>query len=284
MIEASASPETPPTRRQLRRRGNVPVSAPATPVSVFTETTPHKRPARPKPSMGRRILGLGTVIAAPLLFVGVSLPVNIFYPSVELSPAVAGQGSMGGTDSGTQSFTVASSASGQVGVQRESWSVTSFAEVLKARYGSRNFSYSTTGNGSIRWPFPSTVPISSGFGDRVAPCRYCSSNHRGLDFTPGNGTPIFAIADGVVTQSEYGGGYGQYVYIEHLIGDQKVLSVYAHMQRGSSPVSAGQVVPAGEFLGLVGNTGISTGPHLHFEIRVEGEYVNPFTWLKLYAF
>ncbi len=113
MIEASASPETPPTRRQLRRRGNVPVSAPATPVSVFTETTPHKRPARPKPSMGRRILGLGTVIAAPLLFVGVSLPVNIFYPSVELSPAVAGQGSMGGTDSGTQSFTVASSASGQ---------------------------------------------------------------------------------------------------------------------------------------------------------------------------
>ena len=49
-------------------------------------------------------------------------------------------------------------------------------------------------------------------------------------------------------------------------------------------MSAGQVVPAGEFLGLVGNTGISTGPHLHFEIRVEGEYVNPFTWLKLYAF
>jgi murein DD-endopeptidase MepM/ murein hydrolase activator NlpD len=109
-------------------------------------------------------------------------------------------------------------------------------------------------------------------------------HHRGLDFIPGNGAPIFAIADGVVTASEYGGGYGQYVYIEHSIGGQTVLSVYAHMQRGSSPVQQGQTVSAGEFLGLVGNTGISTGAHLHFEIRIDGEYANPFTWLKAKAF
>ena len=56
------------------------------------------------------------------------------------------------------------------------------------------------------------------------------------------------------------------------------------MQRGSSPVQEGDRVEAGDFLGLVGNTGISTGPHLHFEVRIEGEYVNPFTWLKANAF
>mgnify|MGYP002628057166 FL=1 len=284
MSEDLSSPETPLTRRQLRERNTVAVSAPTPSIPVTTEATGPVKPPAPKPSIAKRILSWGTVIATPLLFVGVSLPVNIFYPAAELSSAVADQGSMGGAGSAAQSFTVAGSASSQVGVQRESWSVTSFAEVLKARYGSRNFSYSTTGVGSIRWPFPTAVPISSGFGDRVAPCRYCSSNHRGVDFIPGNGAPIFAIADGVVTASEYGGGYGQYVYIEHSIGGQTVLSVYAHMQRGSSPVQQGQTVSAGEFLGLVGNTGISTGAHLHFEIRIDGEYANPFTWLKANAF
>jgi murein DD-endopeptidase MepM/ murein hydrolase activator NlpD len=233
---------------------------------------------------GKRILSWGTVIATPLLFIGVSLPVNLFYPSIDVTPAIAESAGSGGSGMEAQSFTVASSSSTQVGIQRESWSVTSYADVLKARYGSRNFSYSTTGVGAIRWPFPTAVPISSGFGDRVAPCRYCSSNHRGLDFVPGNGAPIFVIADGVVTASEYGGGYGQYVYVEHEINGQTVLSVYAHMQRGSSPVQEGDRVEAGDFLGLVGNTGISTGPHLHFEVRIEGEYVNPFTWLKANAF
>ena len=279
-----ASPEIPLTRRQLRERNAVPVPAPSSSTPVITEATAIIKPPVPKQSLGKRVLSWGTVIATPLLFVGVSLPVNIFYPSVDLSPAIASEGSRGGADTEAQSFTVASSASSQVGVQRESWSVTSFADVLKARYGNRNFSYSTTGVGTVRWPFPTAVPISSGFGDRVAPCRYCSSYHRGLDFIPGNGAPIFAIADGVVTAAEFGGGYGQYVYIEHFIGGQTVVSVYAHMQRGSSPVRAGQVVSAGEFLGLVGNTGISTGPHLHFELRVDGEYLNPFTWLKANAF
>jgi murein DD-endopeptidase MepM/ murein hydrolase activator NlpD len=217
------------------------------------------------------------------LFVGVSLPVNLFYPSAEISPAIASTLESPDPLAQAQSFIVASSESTQIGVQRESWSVTSYAEVLRSRYGSRNFSYSTTGVGSIRWPFPTAVPISSGFGDRVAPCRYCSSDHRGLDFTPGNGSAIFAVADGVVTASELGSGYGQYVYIEHEIAGQTVLSVYAHMQRGSSPLQAGDLIQAGDFLGLVGNTGTSTGPHLHLEIRIEGEFVDPFAWLKANA-
>jgi murein DD-endopeptidase MepM/ murein hydrolase activator NlpD len=278
---AELEQSTPPTltRRQLREQERHRVSSSTTPVVVEKAVAPSAKPSE-KPSWGRRILSWGTVLATPLLFIGVSLPVNLFYGTVELSPAIATDLGPGESPTDAQSFTVASSASNQLGVNRESWSVTTYAEVLRSRYGNRNFSYSTTGAGNIRWPFPSAVPISSGFGDRVAPCRYCSSNHRGVDFNPGNGAPIFAVADGVVTAAEFGGGYGQYVYIEHRINGQSILSVYAHMQRGSSPLQVGDTVAVGEFIGLVGNTGTSTGPHLHLEIRINGEYVDPFAWLK----
>ena len=281
MVSTSSS-DQPLTRRQLKERERL--SVPASESSLTLEQRPVPvAPPTPKPSLGKRILSWGTMIATPLLFIGVSLPVNIFYGQADVTPAVAG--ALGDDEAVTaQSFTVAGSQSAQVGIQRQSWSVTSYAEVLKARYGSRSFSYSTTGTGSIRWPFPTAVPISSGFGDRVAPCRYCSSDHRGVDFVPGNGAPIFAIADGVVTASEFGGGYGQYVYLEHDINGRSVLTVYAHMQRNSSPLRVGDVVQVGDFIGLVGNTGISTGPHLHFEVRIEGEYVDPFAWLKENAF
>jgi len=266
------------SRRELRDQERLRVSTPTTRV-VVRETRYVAKKTAPQPRWGRRVLSWGTVIATPLLFIAVSLPVNLFYATSDFAPGV-GPGAVGGS----QSFTVASSDSMEGGVQRESWSVTSYAEVLRARYGSRNFSYSTTGAGTIRWPFPTAVPISSGFGDRVAPCRNCSSNHRGVDFIPGSGAPIFAIADGVVASSEFGGGYGQYAYIEHEINGQTILSVYAHMRRDSSPLRVGDKVRVGDFIGLVGNTGTSTGAHLHFEIRINDEYVDPFAWLKKYAF
>lgn len=241
-------------------------------------------PIKRQPTFANRFLAFGTIIAISLLFVGVSLPVNIFYGEAELSSSALGAQQGADSFNNSQTFTVAGSESAQVGIQRQSWSVTSYAEVLKARYGSRSFTYSTTGTGPIRWPFPTAVPISSGYGDRIAPCRYCSSNHRGVDFVPGSGAPIFAIADGIVTAAEYGGGYGQYVYLEHQINGRIHLSVYAHMRYNSSPVRVGDRVRVGDFLGLVGSTGISTGPHLHFELRIDGEYVDPFAWLKANAF
>ena len=138
----------------------------------------------------------------------------------------------------------------------------------------------------IQYPFGFGSPIADGFGPRtpicIAPGNCSGSFHRGTDFTPGDGTPIQAIADGVVSgvKDSGGSGLGYNVTIEHVIGGEKVTSVYGHMQRGSSPLVAGQVVQLGDLVGKVGSTGISTGAHLHFEIHVNGVAVDPMTWNK----
>jgi murein DD-endopeptidase MepM/ murein hydrolase activator NlpD len=132
----------------------------------------------------------------------------------------------------------------------------------------------------VQWPLSPSTTVSSGFGMRVAPCRGCSSDHQGVDFDPGYGTNIVAIADGVVVESQYAGGLGQHVVVQHEIDGVMVQSVYGHMIAGSARVSVGDKVTRGELLGLVGSTGASTGPHLHFEIRPGGGMaVEPLSWL-----
>jgi murein DD-endopeptidase MepM/ murein hydrolase activator NlpD len=98
---------------------------------------------------------------------------------------------------------------------------------------------------------------------------------------PGEGTPIQVVADGVVSvaQASDNGGLGVYVEIEHVIDGQKITSVYAHMLEGSLQLSKGQTVTVGQIVGQVGNTGTSTGAHLHFEIHADGTPVDPFAWL-----
>jgi murein DD-endopeptidase MepM/ murein hydrolase activator NlpD len=221
------------------------------------------------------------MLFAGALAVGMSVPANAFNPSSEPSePEVFAKTSL--STGPVQSLEVEAPEAAD-GVQRDSWVVKSWAEVLREKYGTRDFSY-TVGTGSIRWPFPYAVPISSGFGERVAPCRGCSTYHQGLDFNPGNGAPIYAIADGVVTDREDGyGGFGNYIVITHQIDGETVTSTYAHMQRGSSTIALGQEIKVGDFLGLVGQTGQATGPHLHFEIAVDGVKVDPFTWLQVHT-
>jgi murein DD-endopeptidase MepM/ murein hydrolase activator NlpD len=243
----------------------------------------HRAQAKEAANPGRKFLTVFTLLAAPLLFVGVSMPANLFYQGDSITPAIAQEPAEGDVLNSEQAFVASSSAASVEGIRRESWKVTSYAEVLRAKYGGRTLTYETSGQGPLRWPFPVAVQISSGFGARVAPCRYCSSYHRGVDFVPGRGAPIYAIADGVVTQQEYSGGYGEHAYIEHTINGQTVLSVYAHMQGSSSPLEVGDRVEAGDFIGLVGNTGTSTGPHLHFEIRIDGVYLDPFAYLQANA-
>ena len=106
----------------------------------------------------------------------------------------------------------------------------------------------------------------------------------GVDFTPGNGTPIFVIADGTVIEArdDYY-GFGNHVIIEHQINGHTITTLYAHMQHGSSTLVVGQAVKVGDLIGLVGQTGTATGPHLHLEITVDGVKVDPFAWLKANA-
>nr|WP_240948731.1 M23 family metallopeptidase [Microbacterium sp. CFH 90308] len=106
--------------------------------------------------------------------------------------------------------------------------------------------------------------------------------HEGIDFTPGAGSPIQAIADGTVrVASEAGGAYGVHVIIDHMVDGQLVSSHYAHMQYGSLQVSAGQRVTVGTVLGRTGNTGRSYGAHTHFEILLNGTTaIDPMPWLR----
>lgn len=134
----------------------------------------------------------------------------------------------------------------------------------------------------VQWPVPSR-DYSDGFGWRVSPTAGASSDHRGVDFTPGAGTEILPIAAGTVTQAGWNGGLGQAVTIEHDIDGQRVTSVYGHMVEGSIRVEPGQQVTRESVLGLVGSTGISTGPHLHFEVIIGGQHVDPLAWLHEHA-
>lgn len=274
------APLAPPTsRRELREReqrtsSSRPKSRSASQRPAAPAPRGPRRPSRAR-NIGSRLLSFAAMLFAGALAIGMSVPANAFNTSPDIVLAEAAATGPVQTVDVAESDTPLS--------ERDSWTVTSWAEMLRARYGTRDFSY-TVGVGAIRWPFPYAVPISSGFGERVAPCRGCSTYHQGLDFNPGLGAPVYAIADGVVTEREDGyGGFGNFVVITHQIDGETVTSTYAHMQHLSSPIVLGQEIKVGDFLGLVGETGQATGPHLHFEIHVDAVKVDPFAWLQAHA-
>ncbi|HBC40937.1 MAG TPA: metalloendopeptidase [Pseudanabaena sp.] len=120
--------------------------------------------------------------------------------------------------------------------------------------------------------------ISSGFGWRVHPVTGEKRMHKGVDFAAPTGTPIFAAADGVVTEAGWtNGGYGNIVELRHSDGS---VTLYAHTNRVY--VSKGQVVNRGQAIAEVGTTGRSTGPHLHFEVQPDGKNaVDPMDYLQM---
>ncbi|MBP5198925.1 MAG: M23 family metallopeptidase [Lachnospiraceae bacterium] len=117
--------------------------------------------------------------------------------------------------------------------------------------------------------------LTSGFGRRKAPTRGASTYHKGVDWSTPKGTPVYASCGGVVAKAGWGSGYGYVVYINHEDGRQ---TRYGHLSKVL--VSAGQSVKQGERIALSGNTGVSTGPHLHFEILINGSQVNPLNYLN----
>ena len=128
------------------------------------------------------------------------------------------------------------------------------------------------GAGGLAWPAPG-APVSGNVGPRIHPVYGYRSCHTGTDIGAGDGSPILAAADGVVVSMENGGPYGLHTLVQHGSG---ISTMYAH--QSSTAVSVGQKVKRGQVIGRVGSTGWSTGPHLHFEVHVNGTPYDPMGW------
>ncbi len=132
--------------------------------------------------------------------------------------------------------------------------------------------YGSAPNGRLQWP--TAGKLISGFGNRRHPIFGGTRFHSGVDLAAPSGTPIIAADGGEVLQASYSGGYGYSILIYHGGG---FATFYAHMS--SFAVGQGQMVKRGQVIGYVGTTGWTTGPHLHFEVRINGAAQNPMGYL-----
>ena len=139
--------------------------------------------------------------------------------------------------------------------------------------GSSSSGASASGSGVLAHPVPG-ASITSGFGGRVAPTAGATSSHDGIDYGAGYGATVYAADSGTVITAQYNSARGNYIVINHGNGMQ---TWYQHLSVMN--VSVGQTVAKGQAIGAVGTTGISTGPHLHFEVHVGGVPVNPLNYL-----
>ena len=253
-----------PTRRQLRETQRSSTQKPR------REPNPHL-----KRTIAKKLFSGAALLFSGLLIVGMSVPASAFLSPDDAADTLTASVSGQSLDVSTE--VVDASA------DRATFKVSSYAEVIAKKYGTRSYSYSPTA-GPIRWPFPYSTSITDGFGERVAPCRGCSTFHKGIDFTPGENVPTYAIAAGVVESSvTSNGGLGNEVIINHVIKGQAIQSVYGHLAMKSSPLKAGDTVKPGDLVGLVGRTGTTTGANMHLEIHVNGVAVDPFAWLTTNA-
>ena len=118
------------------------------------------------------------------------------------------------------------------------------------------------------------IGISSPFGWRVHPIFHTRKLHTGVDLSAQEGTPIYAAGDGVVERAGWSSGYGRLVILQHVNGFE---TAYGHMSRIADITKVGATVRQGQIIGYVGHTGFATGPHLHFEMRINGNFVDPLS-------
>ncbi|HML37037.1 MAG TPA: peptidoglycan DD-metalloendopeptidase family protein [Bacillota bacterium] len=129
--------------------------------------------------------------------------------------------------------------------------------------------------GTFLWPSDSSTRITSPFGYRIHPILRVKKLHTGMDIGAAAGTNVLAANAGTVIKAGWNNSYGNLVMIDHGGG---IVTLYAHNSK--LLVSTGDVVSRGQVIALVGSTGDATGPHIHFEVRVNGEYQDPMKWLK----
>jgi len=148
-----------------------------------------------------------------------------------------------------------------------------------AAAAARNTQNIVRGTGQLRWPVPGYNTISSGFGIRMHPVHRVMRQHSGIDIPAPHGTRVVAADRGTVITSSFNSSYGNFVVIAHgtNANGERITTLYAHLS--SRAVNVGQVVDQGQVIGRIGSTGISTGPHLHFEVTVNGARVNPTRFL-----
>ena len=144
------------------------------------------------------------------------------------------------------------------------------ADIVKLMVNTNPYS-----GGKMAWPVPGRTRISSPYGYRIHPIFKTKKLHTGIDIPAPTGTNIIAASEGTVIYSSTLGGYGKTVMIDHGGG---IVTLYAH--NSSIIVSNGTKVAKGDVIAKAGSTGYSTGPHLHFEVRKNGSYVDPLPWVK----
>jgi murein DD-endopeptidase MepM/ murein hydrolase activator NlpD len=128
--------------------------------------------------------------------------------------------------------------------------------------------------GTLCWPSESSTRVTSPFGMRYHPILKVNKMHTGIDIGAAAGTNVLAANSGAVIKAGWNNSYGNVIMIDHGGG---IVTLYAHNSK--LLVSTGDVVARGQVIALVGSTGNSTGPHIHFEVRVNGEYQDPMKWL-----
>lgn len=134
---------------------------------------------------------------------------------------------------------------------------------------------SVDSGGQFCWPTPSTTYITSPYGTRYHPVQKRNKTHTGIDIGAGHGADILAAEGGTVLRAGWNSGYGNYIVIDHGSGIQ---TLYGHCS--ALLVETGQAVSRGQKIALVGSTGVSTGPHLHFEVLINGSYTDPMSYFQ----
>jgi len=156
------------------------------------------------------------------------------------------------------------------GATRYALRSTRAGNALDVRFSTTPAVGSFTGSGTMPTSLPLSARLTSGFGERWHPVHGGYRFHAGVDLAAPTGSPLAATSDGVVIRAGYAGGYGLLVAIDHGGG---IETRYGHLS--GLNVAVGQGVKAGQVIGFVGSTGESTGPHVHYEVRVNGRAVNP---------